>query len=74
MTAPVRPDTATGVDTGGGQAETGCCLRLGRIIMPIQAAREGHNTINAALAVVVVTVALLSNLLLRRLAGGWGGA
>lgn len=51
ITPDDRARAGVGVDTGGGQAETGCCLRLGRVIMPIQAAREGHNTINAALAV-----------------------
>ena len=51
ITRDDRARAGVGVDTGGGQAETGCCLRLGRVIMPIQAAREGHNTINAALAV-----------------------
>lgn len=51
ITPDDRARAGVGVDTGGGHAETGCCLRLGRVIMPIQAAREGHNTINAALAV-----------------------
>ena len=51
LTPADKAQPGAGVDTGGGGAETGCCLRLGRIVMPVQAAREGHNTIAAALAV-----------------------
>lgn len=43
-------------------------------VMVFNMHEEGKVLLSSALAVVVVTVALLSNLLLRRLAGGWGGA
>jgi hypothetical protein len=35
---------------------------------------EGKVLLSSALALVVVAVALSSNLLLRRLSGAWGGA